>query len=334
MPLMDHLKEYLSVRFPDAVMSDFQFMTGGWECDIYSFNLNFSSGKRLDLILRLYLRNDGGAKSAQESEGLRRLYEAGYPVPELLLYEMDTTVLGKPFVIMEKLDGQSMWSILASTTPEHEQNLLDHFSRLLAQLHRLDWSQFTEQPSLYRTNPEALLDELINRPRQHYQQFGVEGFLKVAYWLEHHKTAVRVQPAVVHLDFHANNVFLCRDGQIKVIDWSQITVSDYRADLSWTLLIMGDYGKPEWRDHILATYRQAAGHAAEDLDYFNVINYVKLLADAVISLRVGAEKIGLRPESVETTRQQLPILRQLYRKLQAITGLTIAEVESAFDGVS
>jgi len=40
--------------------------------------------------------------------------QAGYPVPALLLQETDTQELGKPFEIIKMLEGQALWSILAS----------------------------------------------------------------------------------------------------------------------------------------------------------------------------------------------------------------------------
>jgi aminoglycoside phosphotransferase (APT) family kinase protein len=77
-----------------------------------------------------------------------------------------------------------------------------------------------------------------------FTKHDVGGFLSILDWLQDHRSEFDFQPAVVHLDFHANNVFLCRDDRLVVIDWTQITVADYRADLSWSLMIMGDFGQP------------------------------------------------------------------------------------------
>jgi aminoglycoside phosphotransferase (APT) family kinase protein len=327
------LQDYLVIHYPNASISDFTYLSGGWECDIYAFTLTLTDGKPRDLILRLYMGNDGVEKTAHEGGGLRQLFEAGYPVPETFLYETDSTVLGNPFIIMEKLDGQGLWAAMSNATRQQESQLLDQFGRLIAQLHRLDWRPFTEQAARYQAIPGAVLDDLLASYRRLYSEFEVEGFLAILDWLETHKTAISAQPAVVHLDFHANNIFLHGDGRMTVIDWSQITVADYRCDLSWTLMIMGDHGKPGWREHILDAYIRAAGHPVEQLDYFNVISYTKLLASTVISLRVGPEKLEMRPETIETMKQQGDSIKLLSRRIHAITGVTVSEVQTLLDQI-
>jgi len=320
--------DYVTAHYPGAQMTDFKHISGGWECDIYGSILTFADGNSRELILRVYLGNDGVQKATHEGDRMRQLYETGYPVPEILLQETGTTVLGKPFLVMEKLNGQGLWAALSIAPPEQEAHLLDQFGQVVAKLHQLDWRPFTPHAPRYQANPTAALDDMLNGFRQQYTEFGVEGFLKVLDWMDAEKAVFAVQPAVVHLDFHANNVFLRDDGRLSVIDWSQLTVADYRADLSWTLMIMGDNGKPGWREKILTAYTRAAGRPVENLPYFEALSYTKLLGSTVISLRVGPEKLGMRPESIETMKQQGASTRLVYQRLQTITGIDVPEVEA------
>lgn len=315
-------------------MSNLQYVQSGWECDIYAFTLDNHTGGHRDWILRLFRGEDAAEKAALEARGLRQLHAAGYPVPEMLLVEGDETILGKPFIIMEKLDGQALWGVLASAVPPQDCDLLDQFSRLCAHLHRLDWRPFTDQAARYEADPTAILDDWLAARRQLYADFGVEGFLAVNDWLEAHKNRITVRPAVVHLDFHANNVLLCRDRRMAVIDWTQLAVSDYRTDLSWTLMIMGDHGQPHWRETILDSYARAAEHPVEHLDYFGVIADVKRVASTVISLRVGPEKLGMRPETAEKMRQEGADLHRLYERLRTITGVVVPEVEATLQEIN
>lgn len=325
----DGLRQYLADRYPGVMISDLQFTTSGWESDIYTFTLYFSSEAPKTFILRPYLGNGATQKLIRETCGLRQLHQAGYPVPAVLLSETDSSILGEPFTIMEKLEGRVLWPILAESSQTRTSYLLDRFGSLLARLHQLDWRPFTEQTVLYQANPTVILDELFASLRQLYTRFGVVGFLAIVDWLESHKSEITVQPSVVHLDFHANNVLLCNDEHLAVIDWTQVTVSDYRADLSWTLMIMGDFGQPHWGERILQAYSLTAKNPVEQLDYFNIITYAKLLASTVISLRDGPEKLGMRPETVKSINQQAPILKKLSRRIQSITGLIVPEVEAA-----
>lgn len=325
--LSDGLGQYISARYPGATISDWQLLTSGWESDIYTFTLYVSADAPKTFILRPYLGDGATQKVTRETHGLRYLHQAGYPVPTILLSETDPSFLGKPFIIMEKLEGTSLWPVLAEAESAQASHLLDRFTQLLARLHQLDWRPFAEQANLYEANPTAILDELLASLRQLYTQFDVVGFLAILDWLEQHSSDVVVQPAIVHLDFHANNVFLCHDDRLAVIDWTQATVSDYRLDVSWTLMIMGDYGQPGWGDRILQGYTLAARRPVAKLDYFNVITYTKLLASTVISLRDSPEKLGMRPETIESVQQQAPVLKRLSRRIQDTTGLSIPEVE-------
>jgi len=84
-------------------------ITGGWENEVYSFTLEDeeAAGRKCeDLILRIYPGNDAPQKSAREFNAMKQLYEVGFPVPEVLLLELDNSPFGKPFVIMEKIDGR------------------------------------------------------------------------------------------------------------------------------------------------------------------------------------------------------------------------------------
>ena len=93
-------------------------------------------------------------------------------------------------------------------------------------------------------------------------------------------------------------------------------------------MIMGDFGQPAWGERILRSYEVRHGKPVEDLDYFNLISYTKLLSSQVISLRNSPKELGMRPETAQTVKQQLPILGMLAQRIRGITGLTIPEVES------
>ncbi len=321
------LQRYLSQRSPGAGISAFQFLASGVESDIYTFTYHPPKSPAQALILRTFPGDGAAQKLLREANGVLRLQQAGYPVAPVLYSETDPALLGRPFTVMEKLEGKVLWPLLYQVGTEEVGSLLDRFGRLIAWLHRLDWRPFTDQAARYAANPTTIQEDNFAWMRQLYAQFGVEGFLRVVDWLEAHQAQITVQPAVVHLDFHANNVFLCDDGRLAVIDWTQITVADYRSDLTWTLMIMGDFGQPHWRERILQAYAQEAGRPVENLDYFGVITDTKLLASTIISLKTSLTALGMRSESSEPADQQAATIQRLYRRIQDITRVIIPEVE-------
>ena len=316
------LQAYLLKQYPEAKFSDFAYISSGFEADIYGFKLDSAKASYDDFVLRAYLGEGAAEKLERESKGMSQLFQAGYPVPEILLHERDSSILGKPFIIMQRLLGQSLWPDLMTVGEAEEEAYLQDFANLLGRLHRLDWQAFGNPPV-------SILDGLIGELRGQFTKFNLRGFFPVADWLDANR--LPVNPAVVHLDFHANNVFLHDDKTMSVIDWSQFAISDYRHDLSWTLLIMGDYGKAGWREKILEAYKTATGFPADNLDYFHVFSYIKSLSTDIIAYQEGAEKAGLNPDSYVMSKELLASIRSVYERMQAITHLTIPEVEAMLD---
>lgn len=325
--LVDALQNYLTKRNLGITVENFSFVTSGWESDVYSFSLIQPTGKVSPWILRLFPGEDTEQKVANEGNGLIRLRQVGYPVPDILLFETSVTELRKPFSIIQKLEGQALWPHLTQASPEETTILLDRFCALMVDLHRHDWRPFCADHAPYEANPLRFLKDWSTAQRQMIQKFELPGFLPVIDWLESHVPSDGIQPAVVHRDFHANNVLLDSSGGMAVIDWTQIGVFDYRADLSWTLLIMGDLGRKPWADHILRKYEIQTGRLVESLDFFHVISYLKQLVDTVIALKSGMHKIGLNPVKSSTLEQEAPLLKLFSQRVADITGITIREVE-------
>jgi aminoglycoside phosphotransferase (APT) family kinase protein len=327
--LAARLQNYLAEKIPQAVIANFHFMASGFESDVYSFDFTRPGEEQPAWILRLFSGEGAAEKIARESAGLTRLKQAGYPVPTLLLSETDTEPLGKPFTILERLDGGNLWPVLAQAEPARVDQLLEQFSSLLVDLHRIDWRLFFQDTAGVESDPGTLVDDLMADARRLYQQLDLAGFVRILDWLKEHKSALQFQPAVVHMDFHANNVFQCTDSRLVVIDWTQVSVCDYRVDLGWTLMIMGDLGNPAWGEKILQAYEKASGQPVVELAYFKTLAYLKLLASSLTAVGSAAQKEGTA-QSLEPILRLAPIYREFARRIREYTGLPLPEVEAVF----
>lgn len=329
----NQLSRYLSVRFPGAIVSNFKFLVNGFESEIYSFQLQLSSSEQNDYILRLFTGNGTAEKLIREATGLALLQKAQYPVPKLFLQEPNATTLGKPFEIIQKLEGHTLWPVLATANADQEKRLLSRFGVLLSQLHKVDWHSFLPNDPAFTQESHSALTTIISQYRSLYTKFRLTGFLEVVDWLDLHKHEITVQPAIVHQDFHANNVLLCADDQLYVIDWTQFAISDFRIDLCWTLLIMGDLGNPKWRKLIFDAYAADRNSSLDQLEYFNVIVYMKLLASTVLAVTFGPEEVGLRSDVIALTKDQLAVYKRLAQRLRYITGLRILELTDVLERI-
>jgi len=96
---------------------------------------------------------------------------------------------------------------------------------------------------------------------------------------------------------------------------------------------MDDFGNPGWGNEILNAYASHSNDPIEHLDYFHVIIGMKLLASTVISLVHSPEELGLRPEAVELTKEQLSIYKQIAQRIRTTTGLTVPELEDVLERI-
>ena len=303
-------------------------ISDGWENDVYSFMVEHDDG-RDERILRIYPGDNAAVKSVREFNGMRQLFVQGYAVPEVFILENDLAWFGKSFVIMQKIDGKLMGVVERDATPERRQVLLTQFCQLFVDLHCLDVSAFLPPQA-----PPTLDDPFwfVRRTLQEWRTLiaavGHNEFDPIMDWLEERMTGVPCQQhAVLHGDFHALNILINRAGEPFVIDWTNIAVGDFRFDLAWTLLLHGLYGGAGERERILREYQRIAGGAVEDLAFFDMMALTKRLASVVISIADGAEKMGMRPETVAIMKQEKEKLVVMTARLKEHTGITLPEVE-------
>jgi aminoglycoside phosphotransferase (APT) family kinase protein len=334
--MWQHLQTYYARTFPaqqEVQVSDLVNIAAGWECEIYSFAVEYGPAqerRQEELLLRIYPGDDAHAKSAREFHGMSQLHQVGYPVPRVLALERGNSPFGgKPFVIMKKVEGQVLWPLLFDSPEEKQQKLLTLFCELFVQLHALEWRPFVDDSEHYDIeDPYVFVDQWLNMAHDILARFSKTAFFPIVEWLEARRDVLPcLRPSPVHLDFHPNNILLRSDGSAAVIDWGHIEVSDPRLDLAWTLVLVSSYEGAEWRDRILHEYECLAGTNVEQIECFEVFACVKRLASVTISLLDGPEKLGMRPNAVAMMKQQMGATRKVYELLLERTGIRIGEVE-------
>lgn len=306
-----------------AVVADVEPIGEGWESKIYAFTATLPD-ITLDLVLRMYTGSDGPYKAQVESGGMPRLRTMGYPVPQVFLYELDTTTLGLPFIVMERIFGNQLWDEMRRQ-PNRRAAYEKGFVDLLVELHRLDWKPFLgDQPMPQHSH------DLIRRDLALWRDLvaatPVTGFGDALDWFDGRLAAVTPSsPAVVHNDFHPANVLVTQDTSALVIDWTSLGVGDPRSDLAWTLMLVEFVDGPEARRRIRDRYEAELSTA--DLDYFMAGAYVKRLYSLVASLTHGPETLGMRAEAANEMRNHLDQADGIYNEFRRITGHRLAGFE-------
>ena len=307
----------------------------GWETEIYSFDVAYKmAGDRRheELILRLFPGDGAEEQAAKEFRAMSVLHQAGYPVPLVLYQGGADSQFGKPYIVMERVVGKTLWSFMFRSETDHKEALLEQFCGLFVQLHAFDW--WTVAGEIFLTagdDPYHFVDRWLKRAEDYSLRFGLSSFNANIEWLQARRDKVPCnRPALVHQDFHPNNILMREDGSAVVIDWSGFEIADFRYDLAWTMLLVGSYEDRVWRDRILKIYERLSGRPVEQTMFFDVAACLSRLANIVVALRGSAGELGMNPDAVALISQQMPAHKRVYDLLLERTGIPIAEVEQLF----
>jgi len=322
-----------NITIPDLVK-----ITDGWENEVYSFKMEYEeTGKQEDLILRIYPGDDAIWKSAREFNAMKRLHEVGFPVPGVLLLESGDSPFGKPFVIMEKINGRIMGHVIDRSSEEKRKELVTQSCKMFVALHALDWKLFASDPLPYETtDPFGFIKYTLSSARNSVDRFQRGEFARpVLDWLEARVSDVPCERlSVIHGDYHPYNIILRDDGAAFVIDWGNFGIADFRIDLAWTLLLVSTYGHPEAREIVLDEYERIAGRKVEQIEYFEVFAIARRLFSILMSLSDGATKMGMRPGAEAMMKQNVGHIKTVYALLREKTGIAVPDVETLISNLS
>lgn len=306
--------------------------TQGWESEIYAYTLTFGApGQRRNESRVLRLLTGAGLEGARnEYQVLSLLHQTGYPVPEVYALGEPSDGLGKPFIIMQRIEGGDFAGRFPHS-PEDDLTPLRDFIALFRQLHTLDW-----RPHLPNSDqlsppdqPYFHYDRILAMIAHYLTNAGFTMFTPLQDWLIGQRERVPCErSSVLHQDFHPGNILADAEGNLFVVDWSSAEISDYRFDLAWTLTLALAYRGEERWGMIRDEYERQLGMPVPELKIFEVVAILRRLGTVMISLQAGAESLGMRPEAVESMRKDQEPLTRLYQRMCDITGFSIPKVES------
>jgi aminoglycoside phosphotransferase (APT) family kinase protein len=102
-------------------------ITGG-KHGTYDFSLSFSH-KGKNLISRLILKLYTEEKTAKiEYQTLRALERGGFSVPHAYVFESKEKFLGAPFIILEKVEGETLHNYLKHLNTDEALNYFERFA--------------------------------------------------------------------------------------------------------------------------------------------------------------------------------------------------------------
>lgn len=239
---------------------------------------------------------------------LKALENTPVPAPRVHRLELDPEVLGRPFFIMEKVEGEVPipWGFEnheVFLNPQKRKQMGRNLIEVLAHLHTVDWKELglDHRLEVAEEGTGAARRE-IERWERNLKEFhlGPEPILtETLLWLkENMPTAPRL--TLTHGDYRLGNFLWDNEGQriAAFLDWEMIAVGDPMSDLGWLCmknwrpsepsLVCNLLGKEEALDY----YQELTGIEVDrqSVFYWEVLSHFKLAVIIICGVKACLDR--------------------------------------------
>jgi aminoglycoside phosphotransferase (APT) family kinase protein len=250
------------VAYLGVALTDLRILASGWETIVFEFATaartarlpEVAAGQKL--VLRCYEGPRADEKGRRESRSMTALAAAHYPVPMPYLYEPDREPLDTPFLVMERVIGGPLFA--ASSFPQAFKTFslgFFAFVRAQAKLHRLN----ADAPGLSEiggthtadrgSSAPKLLDRILAVIAERIEQGPLPGLRDALASLHERANRFRdAPPAIVHMDYHPQNVIVQGMRVGGVVDWVSADRGDRHLCAATTAVILASSAMdhPRW----------------------------------------------------------------------------------------
>ena len=246
-------------------------------------------------------RVKSGHDMSREFRILSHLHPVWPKVPRPVAFCEDSSVLGAPFYLMERVDGVILRATPAVPDSETMRRVCDTFVSVFRQIHEVD-TKAAGLETLGR--PEGYVGRQIEGWARRWRDAAIDPAPSIDWTIEWLVTEQPVESgvALIHNDFKLDNMVLDPDDLSEVravLDWEMATIGDPLMDLGSSLAYWvepGDppqlltiAGGPTWapgsssRVELASRYAALAGLEIDDLVFYYVYGLFKL---AVIAQQI------------------------------------------------
>jgi aminoglycoside phosphotransferase (APT) family kinase protein len=218
-------------------------------------------------------------------------------VPKALAVGDDPELIGAPFYVMERVEGD----VLGDTLPPHlddeagRRRVGEELIDALVELHAVDWRAAGLEGF---GRPEGYLARQLRRFLglwEHNKTREVLAVDAVGRWLGE-RLPDSPPATIVHGDFRLGNTLFARTAPAHlsaILDWEMATIGDPLADLGYLMVMWSDRDDPEiggtdlspvtrqpgfpTRDELVARYEERSGRSTGDLGWYRVLASWKLI---------------------------------------------------------
>jgi aminoglycoside phosphotransferase (APT) family kinase protein len=213
------------------------------------------------------------------------------PVPALHWKEDDSAVLGTPFFVMGRVEGdvpgQYSSELFVESTPDERRRIFVNTLAAMAEIHRIDWRDgFT---FLDTSGPGAPgLDRYLSWMDGWYEWAAAgREFPAIEQALRYlrDRRPSDASTGVIWGDSRPGNVIFASDRSVAaVVDWELAALAPPESDLAWMLMfeqVFGPGSRQErpagvpGRDELISIYEGFRGRPVGDMRYYDVLAWAR-----------------------------------------------------------
>ncbi len=223
----------------------------------------------------------------REARLLRALGATPVRVPTVLAVCDDESVVGAPFYLMSRIDGQALTTSLPEPldNPDQRERVADELIDALIELHSVQWTTIGLEGF---GKPTGYLERQLRRfigLWEHNRTRDVPEVERVGAWLAENMPAS--PPAtIVHGDYRLGNTMYATQAPARllaILDWEMATIGDPLADVGYMMIHWTEADDPQTkfnlqsvttregfptRRELIARYEQRSGRSMQALNWY------------------------------------------------------------------
>lgn len=258
--------------FDTVTIENLRRMPGGASREIWSFDAETQKGAKKSRRA-MVLRRDPGQHNIATSRRnefmvLRAAFDEHVPVPEVFWLGGDSTALGAPFFIMEKIEGETIARRLLRDAEyaKAREVMPAQLAQILARIHRVDPKKH-HLDFLTEPGENAALTE-VRRYEENFRRLALEphpAFELAFRWLLG-RVPKTPRKTLVHGDYRIGNVIFGPEGVRSILDWELAHLGDPMEDVGWMCVRAWRFGNDRMpvgglgtREDFFREYEKASG---------------------------------------------------------------------------
>ena len=331
------LEAWLRTKLPAAEalsIGPLEKATSGYASEIHFFDLNWREGdqeKAEKLVIReapteLQIHPDYDVGT--QFNIIKCLEGSSVPMPRTYWLEENNKVLGAPFFIMERVEGEILNPIqpgeeprgpLYEASPEQRSRMWLQSIEVIANINTVDW----ERLGLAFLGVPGKSTNALDRQISHYERMwkwgGVQPqsiFNDAFAWFKSN----RFEPELISLcwgDARLGNLMYRNDRVVAVLDWDMAHIGAPEADPAWIMAIewitretIGAWDGVPDRGEVIQCYEEMTGRRLQNFHYHEAFAMLKL---SILFLRVISTIPGIPSDFVASS--DLPPVKRLAEML-------------------